>query len=91
MTGQKRFVWLAALIALLATAGCGDGDAAPQGALNSDKTGPIEQDTTPITLQLYAYNALTDEEFAAFFSDPVKKKYPHITMELVKSGQGLTP
>jgi multiple sugar transport system substrate-binding protein len=48
-------------------------------------------DTSPLTVKLYAYNALTDEEFTNFFVQPVKNKYPYITMELIKKAKGTMP
>lgn len=46
----------------------------------------------PVTLVLYlAAGTLTDEEFQAYFAAPVKEKYPHVTMDFVKTGQGTRP
>ncbi|MFB9750089.1 ABC transporter substrate-binding protein [Paenibacillus hodogayensis] len=39
----------------------------------------------PVTLTLYLHGAaLTDNEFQRFFAEPVKKKFPHITLEFLK-------
>ncbi|MDF2721994.1 MAG: extracellular solute-binding protein family 1 [Paenibacillus sp.] len=78
-------------IAMLATAaavslvsGCsGGGGEGPKAASEEHK---------PITLSVYQYSAfLTDEEFQNFMVNPVKKKYPYMTLELVRSGKGTTP
>jgi multiple sugar transport system substrate-binding protein len=43
-------------------------------------------DDKPVTLRLYQVTAfISDDEFQQFIVEPVKKKYPHITMELVRS------
>ncbi|WP_158606696.1 ABC transporter substrate-binding protein [Paenibacillus ginsengarvi] len=43
----------------------------------------------PVTLVFYvARGDLPDEEFEAYFVKPVKKKYPHITLKLVRAGTG---
>ncbi len=44
----------------------------------------------PIALELYQYSArLTDDEFLQFFKEPVETQFPHITIELVRSGSGM--
>ncbi|MEF3304856.1 ABC transporter substrate-binding protein [Paenibacillus sp. GYB003] len=44
-----------------------------------------EEKKEPVTLKLYLHGAaLADNEFQRFFAEPVKKKYPHITLEFVK-------
>ena len=42
----------------------------------------------PVKLMLYNTQTLNDEDFQRLFADPVKKKYPHITVEWVKPGKG---
>jgi multiple sugar transport system substrate-binding protein len=52
----------------------------------------VQQDHSPVSLLLYVYNALTEDEFNNFFVNPVKKKYPNITMSMIKkAGQGTNP
>jgi multiple sugar transport system substrate-binding protein len=47
--------------------------------------------TEPVTLKLYRGVALTDQDFKDFIADPVHKKYPNITMEMVVPTKGVTP
>jgi multiple sugar transport system substrate-binding protein len=43
-----------------------------------------EVSTEPVTLKFYvAYGAFPKEEFETYFIEPIKKKYPHITLEWV--------
>lgn len=46
----------------------------------------------PVTLSFYQYSAkMTDEEFQQLVAAPVKRKYPHIALELVREGKGASP
>lgn len=46
----------------------------------------------PLQLSLYQYSAhLTDEEFQTLLAEPLKKKYPNVTLQLVRSAKGSTP
>lgn len=69
---------------LLAAAGCGK-------SATSDETGPgpvavPEAVAEPVTLKVLQYSAdITDSEFQTYLAEPVKKKYPHITLQLVRS------
>jgi multiple sugar transport system substrate-binding protein len=53
----------------------------------------VSMSQDPITLKVYMYGltALTDEEFKTYFADPVRRKYPNITLEAVASGKGVDP
>lgn len=49
-------------------------------------------DTTPVKLTMYVdWAALTDEEFEKYFKTPVSKKYPNVTMEIMRNSKGSTP
>lgn len=41
----------------------------------------------PVELLMYVATGLTDEEFKAFVQDPVKAKYPHITVNMMRSDE----
>jgi multiple sugar transport system substrate-binding protein len=70
-------------------AGCGSKAGTPDSQGKSAET-PEKHD--PITLKLYQFGlSLTDADFQKLFADPVKKKYPYITLELVKSGPDAGP
>lgn len=82
---------------VLFVAGCG-GDAGNNeintnnGIKNETETVNNELPAEPIKIGVFQHSArLTDEEFNEFFVEPVKEKYPHITMELVRSGNDNTP
>jgi multiple sugar transport system substrate-binding protein len=83
------------LAILLVFAGCSGGEKpAAQGTENgSDKTVPKKEvSAEPITLKVLQYlSKISDEEFKSLIADPVKQKYPNITMEVVnyQNGQNL--
>ncbi|CAG7615960.1 hypothetical protein PAESOLCIP111_01847 [Paenibacillus solanacearum] len=50
-----------------------------------------EISTAPVTLSvLIAVPGLTDTEFEAFIEEPLKKKYPHMTLQPMRPTQGQT-
>jgi multiple sugar transport system substrate-binding protein len=76
-----RIAGMAFLIAMVS--GCGSQD----NAVNVS----TKVSTEPVTLSLYQEGAsLSDEEFQKYFADPVKAKYPNITMTYVKAPKGQT-
>lgn len=42
----------------------------------------------PVTISILSWNPLTDEEFERYYVKPVAKKYPNITLKLVKKNSG---
>lgn len=80
---KQMKLFTAVLLPVLAVmAGCGT---AKEPAA-SGKTEQVES-SEPITLTMMQDGAaLSDEEFQALFAEPVKKAYPNITLELVRSG-----
>lgn len=50
----------------------------------ANKQDEMKLSTEPVTLKLYNYGALTPEVIDQMFVKPVKQKYPHITLEVVK-------
>lgn len=78
----------AGVMALLLLAGCGK-SAAPE-ATGGDPVAP-EVSAEPVTLKVLQYSAdITDTEFQTYLADPVKKKYPNITLQLVRSQPNVT-
>jgi multiple sugar transport system substrate-binding protein len=67
-----------ALTVLWAVAGCGKDDA-------GDKNASAQ----PVTLTVYPKASISAEDFKLLFADPVQKKYPHITLELLDSKTSL--
>jgi multiple sugar transport system substrate-binding protein len=86
--------WLVAVMILtLILAGCGSGNSAPQGQASNASAKPEsgnanaakETAPAPVTLKFNNNNKrLTDEQFKLMIADPVKKKYPYITVEMTK-------
>lgn len=84
----------AMLAALVALGGCGGGEGT--GAAGGDGGKQTEQqpqarkiDTTPVTLKLYVSNSsLGDQDIQSLLVEPVRQKYPHITIEAIRQGSG---
>ncbi|CAG7628715.1 ABC transporter substrate-binding protein [Paenibacillus allorhizosphaerae] len=75
------------LLSAAQIAGCGGGGKQPDAT--GGKDAPIS--TEPITLRVLQTNAaIADLEFQKFFVEPVKKKFPNITMELVRTSKDVT-
>lgn len=78
---------LAALTAVSFIAGC-------SGVSSPDPKAVVQenQKTEPITLKAYAYNgALGKEDFEKYIAEPLKMKFPYITLEYVTPGNGTGP
>jgi multiple sugar transport system substrate-binding protein len=53
---------------------------------------PAIDPNQPVTLSLYQYSAfLTDEEFQKLIVEPIKKKYPSVTLQLARAAKGSMP
>lgn len=76
------------LLATFAVAGC-----SKQGQKSEESAnGLYSVSTEPVTLQLYLWNGnLTEEEINRYFLDPMKKKLPHITLQVVRRAAGSQP
>ncbi len=81
----KMMILAAACLAVTIMAGCGDNkndEAANVPAKDAANATPVI-DTTPVTLKLFlAFNV--NDAMLKKITDPVKQKYPHITIEPVK-------
>ncbi|MDF2662598.1 MAG: family 1 extracellular solute-binding protein [Paenibacillus sp.] len=78
----KTQMWLCVLLpAVAALTGCGAPAETPQPASEAEA---VKEDTTPVTLKLYAGQNLTDENWNKLLHEPLKQKYPYITVEIVK-------
>jgi multiple sugar transport system substrate-binding protein len=80
---RRFFLTAAGIFALLWVAGCagevGNSSETASGLSKAAESGPI-------TLQLYQHSAnISDEEFQRLMVEPVKKKFPNITMQLTRS------
>jgi multiple sugar transport system substrate-binding protein len=86
------------LTSMMALVGCGTGNESAATSSEQSEQGNSKADLTPsqptistepVTLSFYIAVPLSDEEFANYFADPVKQRYPNITLEPVRSGKGM--
>ncbi|GAA3406790.1 hypothetical protein GCM10020370_35220 [Paenibacillus hodogayensis] len=79
------FSCLALAVAITAT-GCGKSDSADSKGTTGDKGAApaVEAPKEPITLRVFETLGMTPEHFKLLIADPVKAKYPYITMERVQ-------
>lgn len=87
---MNKYKWLSMLAtaSLLLTIGCSNGGAEVQ----QQSTGGKTASTEPATIKVYKTGLnLTETEFNTFFVEPVKKKFPNLTLELVADQQGTKP
>lgn len=74
----------------LAASGCGSQTNSVSSNAPETKTNANESNT-PVTLKVFQNGAeISDDDFKLLFSDPVKKKYPHITLEITRPGKDVT-
>lgn len=83
---MRRRHWMLLLALLLAgcsgTPGAGGGGETP-GGQGGDPAKPLE----PVTLKMYQIQSLwTEEDFELLIAEPVRRKYPHITIEFMREG-----
>jgi len=93
---RKRWltVFVSSLMVSAVLAGCGKGGSEPQAGGGEPQTGTKEppagasepqKPLEPVTLTMMQTQSYwTDDDFNALIAEPVKKKYPHITVEFVK-------
>lgn len=79
----------AAMLALgLFAAGCGAQEKENGAEAGKDPKPEPVAETKPVTLKFYAHTVLDD--FEKYINQFVKKKFPHVTLELVKNEKGTT-
>lgn len=78
------WIGLGALCALLAVSGCGKG--ADSGGQTAEKPAV----NVPVTLTLFAHGVLRDQDFVDYIQEPIKQKYPHITIRKVDADKQVT-
>ncbi|WP_028550808.1 ABC transporter substrate-binding protein [Paenibacillus sp. UNC451MF] len=64
---------------LLALAACGG----PEPSVKEGDSKPKIKDPDPVTLKLFPYNPMSESDFNKLIAEPVKKKYPYITVEML--------
>jgi multiple sugar transport system substrate-binding protein len=80
--------WFAAvLVVMLLVTGC----STPKSTVAPDVKSSAAMPTGPLNLKFYLDVPLTDEEFDHIFRQPIAKKYPNVTLELIRKGKGLMP
>jgi multiple sugar transport system substrate-binding protein len=86
---QDKYSLLLGLFAsvVLLTAGCAIGKMGQSTPHRSTKEEAPKQ-LEPINISLFIPADYTDEEIQRAFIEPFKKRYPHIALEVVKSGGG---
>jgi ABC-type glycerol-3-phosphate transport system substrate-binding protein len=90
----KGLPLLAALTILVAACSGQQPSASDGGAAKGDQPAagtqqaptPAVIDNKPVTVTINTMHAMSDEDFDKLFVQPVKKKYPHITLKLIKLG-----
>ncbi|WP_218093630.1 ABC transporter substrate-binding protein [Paenibacillus solanacearum] len=75
---------MALALIMTAAAGCGKEEAGQKSGSNQPQTPAKVVDTTPVTLK-FAVHLPINDEFKQLYIEPVTKKYPYITLELVSA------
>lgn len=94
-----RLLSLISIFLFILITGCAGQSETKNNNTNGAKDNPTKAPTAannpttePVTLKFYVGGGtLTDTEFKTFFVEPVKKKFPNITLELVKPAEGVKP
>lgn len=94
-------IWLSSLLGtiVIASVGCSSGKTGeantPTPASSTTPNAPAApaaSNPDPVKVTIYQQGAgITDEEFKLLIAEPVKKKYPYITVELVRADKDKTP
>ncbi|MCZ8511812.1 extracellular solute-binding protein [Paenibacillus filicis] len=83
---------VSSVVLMTALAGCSQGTGTQDDKGSVDK-GSVQTKISnePITLTLYQHAAISNEEIDKFVVQPVKKKYPNISINIVRKGTGANP
>ncbi|MCC2684395.1 MAG: transporter substrate-binding protein [Paenibacillaceae bacterium] len=84
---KKTIVSLTVLLAsALSLAGCGGGS----GSAGANNTGQAQKPLEPVTLEMYQTQTYwTEVQFEQLLAEPLKKKYPHITVHFNEAAKQL--
>ncbi|MCS7459001.1 extracellular solute-binding protein [Paenibacillus doosanensis] len=80
---------VSSVILVAALAGCSQGTDTKDSTENVPTKNEITSE--PITLTLYQHAAISNEEIDKFIVQPVQKKYPNISFNIVRKGTGTNP
>jgi multiple sugar transport system substrate-binding protein len=91
MVGQRIGLFLSALLVAGTAAGCSKAADNGTGKPEAGKTAgePIDVIDKPVTLKIAAQ--VSDDLFPKFIADPVKKKFPNVTLEQIKVQGNASP
>lgn len=84
------------MAAMLALTGCGTGKTGEGAKQPTGENGSVNKaaapaaDTSPVTLKIFFGTGFEDKDIQTLIADPVKKKYPHISIKTLRPGQGTT-
>ncbi|MEF3302675.1 ABC transporter substrate-binding protein [Paenibacillus sp. GYB003] len=87
MMKKRAAIWNVALLST-ALAGCSGGAGTQP---SSDISPENAKQTEPVKLRFYMSLSQTDEWIQQFIIAPAQKKFPHITFEIVRRGNGTNP
>jgi multiple sugar transport system substrate-binding protein len=91
MKAAKMVIIPLLLVAFLTACGKGNvqtSDGSKEGTNKEEAKKEETKPSEPVTLRIYQKIAgLSDTEFLRYFVEPVKKKFPHITLEIVRASQ----
>lgn len=93
MRRRKTITALCLIAAIAVVTGCGGTKPGAAGEPDKSADAPKKPliNTTPATLKIYLSNSsLSDQDVKLLIEEPVKKLYPHISIETVKNGKGAT-
>jgi multiple sugar transport system substrate-binding protein len=82
---RKLFVQAAVATALVILVGCGGKE--DEASVN---TAEPKKDAKPVELTIMPNGSITDAQFDTFIREPLRKKYPHITLKVVRAGNGVS-
>ncbi|CAG7640630.1 hypothetical protein PAECIP111802_02668 [Paenibacillus allorhizosphaerae] len=81
-------VGLCMIASMMTMAGCSGAKGTDEQA--ADKVVEKAADTTPVTLRVFMQQAFNDQQVNDIWLEPLKKKYPHISLEIQRPGKGVT-
>jgi multiple sugar transport system substrate-binding protein len=95
MFRKRLLTSILALSVVLTAAGCGGSASSSEPSKTADpgsaaKPSGKAVSNDPVSLLVYLGADVSDEDFKLLFADPVKKKYPNITLTSVKPAKGTT-
>jgi multiple sugar transport system substrate-binding protein len=89
MKKQRMLSGLIVLSIALTASGCGNAGSPESGGKQTQANKTAS--TPPVTLTVFQNGAeITDEDFQMMFSEPVKKKYPHISLKIIRADKTVT-